>query len=323
MAWLGLSNSFAVGIGIFGGCAGTLRLKGQRVMQQTPLDRTYLQSYLMQAGIRFDFNLVDTICRRKLNLSFYLALIAALLVFGLPAGMPGSSVSADESTLSSGWLIFYSVVLVALVAYLLFYLARWAYFVILRAKLRRDDAPLAVEAYAVVCLDVKRNASDYIAAALGSMIGKGSTYFCKYAVIYKEVGTNQPRFFLTAATSSRKLCFVPEHLGLVFLHRKKAALYTLDDQSSYQTASAKRSILNNVLVGDANMSPLQGSELDTDAADTQQGTLQKGDACAAKPERPEEKGGAMRATEAVAAVVAITTPDAKTEGKASAAAVVK
>ena len=144
-------------------------------MQQTPLDRTYLQSYLMQAGIRFDFNLVDTICRRKLNLSFYLALIAALLVFGLPAGMPGSSVSADESTLSSGWLIFYSVVLVALVAYLLFYLARWAYFVILRAKLRRDDAPLAVEAYAVVCLDVKRNASDYIAAALGSMIGKGST----------------------------------------------------------------------------------------------------------------------------------------------------
>lgn len=292
-------------------------------MQQTPLDRTYLQSYLMQAGIRFDFNLVDTICRRKLNLSFYLALIAALLVFGLPAGMPGSSVSADESTLSSGWLIFYSVVLVALVAYLLFYLARWAYFVILRAKLRRDDAPLAVEAYAVVCLDVKRNASDYIAAALGSMIGKGSTYFCKYAVIYKEVGTNQPRFFLTAATSSRKLCFVPEHLGLVFLHRKKAALYTLDDQSSYQTASAKRTILNDVLVGDANMSPLQGSELDTDAADAQQGTPQKGSVSTAQQDKQEGKGGAMRATEAVAVVVAITASESQTEGKSSAAAVVK
>ena len=142
-------------------------------------------------------------------------------------------------------------------------------------------------------------------------------------MIYKEVGTNQPRFFLTAATSSRKLCFVPEHLGLVFLHRKKAALYTLDDQSSYQTASAKRTILNDVLVGDANMSPLQGSELDTDAADTQQGTPQKGSVSTAQQDKQEGKGGAMRATEAVAVVVAITASESQTEGKSSAAAVVK
>lgn len=236
-------------------------------MQQTPLDRTYLQSYLLQAGIRFDFNLVDTICRRKLNLSFYLALIAALLIFGLPPGMLGNDVSAgSENSLSHGWILFYTVLLVALVAYLCFYLARFFYFTLLRLKLRRDDAPIAVEAYAVVCLDVKRSLGDHIGALLGQMLGKGSTYFCKYAVVYKEVGTQKPRFFLTAATSAKKLCFVPEHLGLVFIHRKKAALYTLDDSSSYQTVSRKQPLMNKILMGSANVSPRQSSNPDTRAA---------------------------------------------------------
>lgn len=226
-------------------------------MQQTPYDQTYLQSYLIKAGIRFDFNLVDTICHRRFNLSFYLAVIAALLIFGFPLNM--FQATAESDGLSSVSMIFYMILLIALIAYILCYWIRWTYFTALRMKLRQDDAPLSVEAYAVVCLDVKRNLGDYFAAWVGRICGKGETYFCKYAVIYKEVGTKKPRFYLTAAISAKKLNFTPEHVGLVFVHRKKPALYTVDDQSSYQTSSVKNNLWNQVLEGSANISPKQSS----------------------------------------------------------------
>ncbi|MBU3844891.1 MAG: hypothetical protein H9847_08540 [Candidatus Anaerobiospirillum pullicola] len=230
-------------------------------MENTPIDQTYRQSYLQRAGVRFDFNIVDTVCRRKLNFSFYLALIAALLVFGLPPGMWGHPVSEGEQALSSGWLLLYNILFLSLIAYLGGYLLRLVYFLRLRAKLRRDDAPLAVEAYAVVCLDVKRGFGDYLSALWGKIVKRDSTYYCRYAVLYKEVGTMHPRFFLTAATSARKIFFIPEHVGLVFLHRKKEGLYTLDDKGSYQTASEKRTILDKMLQPSANLAPKSGSEV--------------------------------------------------------------
>lgn len=234
---------------------------------KTPIDRTYLQSYLIQAGIRFDFNLVDTVCNRKLSLTFYLALIAALLVFGLPLGMPGNPVSelesafAGTSEIGAGQKLFFYCLLAVLLVYILGYLGRLSYFLTLRAKLRKDPAPIAVEAYAVVCLDVRRKPSDALTALLGRLLRHDPTAFCKYAVVYKELGTTQPRFFLSAAVSARRLCFIPEHIGRVFIHRTKAQLYTLDDKSGYQTASARQNaVFGNFAVSSDNLSTRQGSD---------------------------------------------------------------
>ncbi len=231
----------------------------------TPSDRTYLQSYLLQAGIRFDFNLVDTICNRKLSLSFYLAVIVALLLFGLPLGMPGNPVSAfDAATqglheVGTGKKLLLYCVLACLLVYIVSYLGRWAYFLSLRAKLRKDPAPLAVEAYAVVCLDLRRN---LVLSALGQLLHHDRAYYCKYAVVYKEVGTTQPRFFLSAAVPARKLCFIPEHIGRVFVHRTKAQLYTLDDKSGYQTVSKRQNaVFGNFAVGSDNFSTRQSPKL--------------------------------------------------------------
>ncbi len=253
-------------------------------LQKTPFDHTYRQSYLLQAGVRFDFNVVDTVCNRKLSLIFYLAVIAALLLIGLLPNLDADTVGAMAAasfdgggansvanataeasrvghTLSTSEL-FYSILLLLLVAYILFYLFRLAYYVHLRYKLRQDHAPIAVEAYAVVCLDLKRKPIDYLNAALGVMIGKGSTYFCKYAVIYKESGTTQPRFFLTAALPSKKLSFIPDHVGLVFIHRKKPHLYSVDDKSSYQTVSERRLIIGNMLARPDSMAPSEPELID-------------------------------------------------------------
>lgn len=233
----------------------------------TPSDRTYLQSYLNQAGVRFDFNLVDTVCNRKLSVTFYLAVIAALLVFGLPLGMPGNQVTDfDAATqgireVGSGQKLFFYCLLALLLVYIVSYLVRLGYFMSLRTKLRKDPAPIAVEAYAVVCLDVRRKFSDQVIAYLGQLLRHDPTAFCKYAVIYKELGSAQPRFFLSAAVSTRKLCFIPEHIGRVFIHRTKGHLYTLDDKSGYQTASERRPVFGNFAVGSDNLSASQAAKL--------------------------------------------------------------
>lgn len=210
-------------------------------MNQSPFDHNFTQSYLLKAGVRFDFNVVDTVCNRKLGFGFYVVLILALLVFGLPPGI--STIVIGSSTR----LLLMSI-LVLLVSYAIYSLLRYSYYLRLRAKLRTDQAPIAVEAYAVVCLDLKVKFSDYLWMLLSRALGKGDNYFCKYAVIYKEIGTENPRFFLTAAVSSCKLCFIPEHIGRVFIHRKKKHLYTVDDRSAYQTVSKKRMTIKTVMV---------------------------------------------------------------------------
>lgn len=223
-------------------------------MQKSPLDHNYTQSYLLKAGVRFDFNVVDTICNRKLGFSFYLILFIALLLFGLPPGMPGNPVDMTNSIegtthgIASSTRLLLISIFVALVSYAIYYFLRYCYYLRLRAKLRTDQAPIVVEAYAVVCLDLKVKFTDYLGMLFSRMIGKGDHYFCKYAVIYKEIGTENPRFFLTAAVSARKLCFIPEHVGRVFIHRKKSHLYTVDDRSAYQTVSKKRMALNTVMM---------------------------------------------------------------------------
>ena len=244
-------------------------------MQKRPIDHQYQQSYLLKAGVRFDFNVVDTVCARKLGMSFYLALLGALILFGVPYGMPGNPVHYENAVIHEGTaaslgispstrLLLMSLMFL-LMGYALLYVARYCYYLRLRAKLRTDRAPIAVEAYAVVCLDLKVKFSDYLLGIMSKLLGQGDHGLCKYAVIYKEIGTENPRFFITAAVSARKLCFIPEHIGRVFIHRKKNYLYTLDDSSAYQTVSVKRSVLgrfalsNSASLSSSNNSSSQSS----------------------------------------------------------------
>lgn len=221
-------------------------------MQKSPLDHHYQQSYLLRAGVRFDFNVVDTVCHRKLGLSFYLALIGSLLLFGVPYGMPGNRApSGSLEGISSSMRLLLMSLMFLLLGYAVLYFLRYCYYLRLRAKLRTDQAPIAVEAYAVVCLDLKVKFSDYVLGLISKLLGQGEYGFCKYAVLYKELGTNSPRFFLTKAVSARKLCFIPEHVGRVFIHRKKSYLYSLDDSSSYQTVSNKRITLRRFVMPDS------------------------------------------------------------------------
>lgn len=218
-------------------------------MQKTPIDHTYLQSYLIKAGIRFDYNVIDTVCARKFSATFYMVLITALLILSVPQGMPGNPIPVAEdgslayAGISSSTKTMYFITVGILGVYLGYYLLRLCYYIALRTALRSDPAPLSVEAYAVVCLDVKTRPIDYIYQLFSIICGRGKNGFCRYAVIYKEIGSENPRFFLTAAVSHKRLCFIPDHIGRVFLHRKKPHLYTLDDKSSYQTVSAKRRMM--------------------------------------------------------------------------------
>lgn len=235
-------------------------------MAKIPFERTYTQSYLYKAGIRFDFNVVDTICQRKLGLSFYLATLGVVLLFCLPIGITSDHLSEIENVRRTsslkvlGQLLGYAA-LMLLLAYMIFYLGRLGFYLRLRSKLRSDPAPIAVEAYAVVCLDKKTRFSDYLLFYLSRFMGHDGNSFCRFAVVYKEIGTAQPRFFLTAAVSGRKLCFVPDHVGQVFPHRRKSSWYSLDDKSAYQTASRRKPIVGQALVSSGDLSA-QGPEFD-------------------------------------------------------------
>lgn len=229
-------------------------------MQKTPIDHTYLQSYLIKAGIRFDYNIVDTVCNRKFSATFYMILITALLILSVPQGMIGNPVpAANEAAgieyvgISPSTKLTNYIIVGILGLWIAAYLFRLSYYIALRIKLRSDPAPLSVEAYAVVCLDVKTRPIDYLYQILSIICGRGKNGFCRYAVIYKEIGTEHPRFYLTAAVPARKLCFIPDHIGRVFPHRKKPHLYTLDDKSSYQTVSARRSVMGKFAVNASSM----------------------------------------------------------------------
>lgn len=205
------------------------------VKPNSPFNEVYQQSTLLQAGIRFDFNIVDTVCRRRLGLTWSIALLVEVLLVcaGLDMLPGGIGITLDGGLGTN----LYLGAIVFLMLYLVWYALRLAYYLRLRQYLRKDQAPIAVEAYAVVCLDVKRKPVDNWCCAFW---GNFWPFSQKYAVVYKEVGSNQPRFFLSAAVSCRRINYVPEQIGRVFIHRKQAKLYTLDDTSAYQTVSAKR-----------------------------------------------------------------------------------
>lgn len=208
----------------------------------SPFNQVYQQSTLLQAGIRFDFNVVDTVCRRRLGLNWSLALLLEVIL--VAAGMdmlPGGLSIALDGGLGTD---IYMLVIAILSMYLVWYALRLAYYLRLRQFLRKDQAPIVVESYAVICLDVKARPLDNWYCAFSGSICKGAQ---KYAVVYKEVGTEQPRFFLSSAVSSRRINYIPEQIGRVFIHRKNPRLYSLDDTSAYQTVSAKRYFAKNIL----------------------------------------------------------------------------
>lgn len=212
------------------------------VKPNSPFNKVYQQSTLLQAGIRFDFNVVDTVCKRRLGLTWSIALLAEVLLVCAGLDMlPGGLRIVFDSSLGTDLYLF---AISALALYLVWYALRLSYYLRLRQQLLQDRAPIAVEAYAVICLDVKRRPLDnWFYACLGSFIKSTQ----KYAVVYKEIGSNQPRFFLSAAVSCRRINYVPEQIGRVFINRKHTNLYTLDDSSAYQTASPKQYFAKRLL----------------------------------------------------------------------------
>ena len=149
-------------------------------MKDLPLE-CFNQSYLKKAGVNFKLNVVDTVLKKGFTLSFYLSLILLVLLLVLKfsdLGISASSVSASSSTstiTSSTSVIdnssidnestsilthflnpkqFWCMVSLLSIYLLLSFLRLLKYFFI-RKRLRLDQAPIAVEAYAIVKLDLK------------------------------------------------------------------------------------------------------------------------------------------------------------------------
>lgn len=104
-----------------------------------------MQSYLQKAGVRFNINVVDTMCKKGLGLSFYIFCLLFILL-SVIYFTDNISIFPDK-----GHFYFLSL-LVAL--YLALYIIRVVRFRILRSKLREDNAPIVVEAYAIVLFDL-------------------------------------------------------------------------------------------------------------------------------------------------------------------------
>ena len=98
----------------------------------------------------------------------------------------------------------------------------------IRNRLPQDLAPIAVEAYAIVKLDLKNN-------DLYKRITPK-----KQVVLYKECGSQKPRFF-TGVTYSLKTTpkVIKAQKALVFIDRKNPALYSIDDDKFYKTVGER------------------------------------------------------------------------------------
>ena len=177
-------------------------------------------SYLQKAGIRFDLNIIDTVCRRGLSISFFgiFALLVVLCCLALVKKM---------DFLPSPKYFF--LLLFLCVFYLVTTFLRYTYYLRLRKKIRLEDtAPITVEAYAIVVIDLNRN---------GKKIKPR-----KSAIIYKESGSNKPRFFTTAVTSGLRQRFKSGQIARVFSDKKNKKIYSIDDGSAYQTVTARRKL---------------------------------------------------------------------------------
>lgn len=178
---------------------------------------TYLQSYLEKAGVRFDPNIVDTVCKRRLGKTFYVVLLLLAVIFAL-------ELSGNESVISGKYL---PLLILFSASYLVLCLGRWCYFSRLRRTLRRDRSPLAVEAYAVVLMDISR-------------IGHFQMAPRRSAILYKEIGTLKPRFYTGALKNTLTPQFNSGQLARVYPDRRNPRWYSVDDESAFQTVSARR-----------------------------------------------------------------------------------
>ncbi len=223
-------------------------------MKDLPLE-SFNQSYLKKAGVNFKLNVVDTVLKKGFTLSFYLSLILLVLLLVLKfsdLGISVSSVSASSSTstiTSSTSVIdnssidnestsilthflnpkqFWCMVSLLSIYLLLSFLRLLKYFFI-RKRLRLDQAPIAVEAYAIVKLDLKNN-------DLYKRITPK-----KQVVLYKECGSQKPRFFtgivLSVKTTPK---VIKAQKALVFIDRKNPALYSIDDDKFYKTVGESK-----------------------------------------------------------------------------------
>ena len=223
-------------------------------MKDLPLE-SFNQSYLKKAGVNFKLNVVDTVLKKGFTLSFYLSLILLVLLLVLKfsdLGISESSVSASSSTItitSSTSVIdnssidnestsilthflnpkqFWCMVSLLSIYLLLSFLRLLKYFFI-RKRLRLDQAPIAVEAYAIVKLDLKNN-------DLYKRITPK-----KQVVLYKECGSQKPRFFtgiVLSVKSTPKV--IKAQKALVFIDRKNPALYSIDDDKFYKTVGESK-----------------------------------------------------------------------------------
>ncbi len=192
-------------------------------MGRKPLpEHVQSQKYLKSCGVSFNYNVVDSTVKKGFGLCFFiiLALFCMVSIFKEPM------VSFAEG------LFLYQKILQGLTfAYLVLHLVKYCYYALIRKKLRKDPLPVIAEAYAVVFLDER------LIARIYSSLGFGS----RCAVVYRELGTKKPRFFLGAAYGRELPPFTKEQLARVFIDRKNEKLYSVDEDSALQPQSVRAS----------------------------------------------------------------------------------
>ena len=211
-------------------------------MKDLPLE-SFNQSYLKKAGVNFNLNVVDTVLKKGFTLSFYLCLLLLVLLLILKFsgsaigvtdaysdGVDGAANTNTNSILNHFLNPKQFWCMVSLLSiYLFLSLARQLKYFFIRKRLRQDLAPIAVEAYAIVKLDLKNN-------DLYKRITPK-----KQVVLYKECGSQKPRFFtgivLSVKTTPK---VIKAQKALVFIDRKNPALYSIDDDKFYKTVGESK-----------------------------------------------------------------------------------
>ena len=219
-------------------------------MKDLPLE-SLNQSYLKKAGVNFNLNVVDTVLKKGFTLSFYLCLLLLVLLLILKFsgsaigvtdaysdGVDGAANTNTNSILNHFLNPKQFWCMVSLLSiYLFLSLARQLKYFFIRKRLRQDLAPIAVEAYAIVKLDLKNN-------DLYKRITPK-----KQVVLYKECGSQKPRFFTGVVLSLKATPkVIKAQKALVFIDRKNPALYSIDDDKFYKTVGERESKykLNNL-----------------------------------------------------------------------------
>lgn len=180
---------------------------------------TYYQSYLEQAGVRLNLNMVDTYCKKGFSFTF----IIVLLLFCVLLITSSHEFVANSERYASYHLILSLICLI----YLIVYSLRYIYFLSIRFNLKKKRKPIVLEAYAIVILDVSY---------------KAIKYNKKCAIIYKECGTVKPRFFTGPVRNGSIKNFIPEQVVLLYMHYSNKKLFTIDDEHANQTVSKKQKV---------------------------------------------------------------------------------